>query len=281
MKDPADRCDDSLRDETRPFRAHLSARTGYYRMSSPATAAIHRDGLYDSTSGAWLDRGRAGCQGRKQCCPGTTGGQPALTMAGRPRSTAGAPRHSARMGRAIRSDNSIRRNSCQQAAHGCHRQRPGQPGQGRGDECRANVCRACRAGYPECPSREGPARAETARLQQPPCGAARPADDPRSVLPGVAGAVRVCYGFPLELGQRAPQGLRALVRPVPDRCSSRPAHVQHESNSRRSRRSRAATRRVHPRQLPTARGYLRRLTPSSPITVLEQPSAVATSTAQE
>jgi hypothetical protein len=190
-------------------------------------------------------------------------------MAGRPRSTAGTPRHSARMGPAIRRDNSIRRKSCQQAAHGCHRQRPGQAGQGR-DECRANVCRACRAGYPECPSRKGPARAETAQLEQPPCGAARPADDPRGVLPEVAGPVRGGYDFPLELGQRAPQGLRVLVRPVPDRCSSRPAHVQHESNSRCSRRSRAATRRVHPRQLPTARGYFRRLTPPS-----KEPSIMA------
>ena len=106
-------------------------------MPSPITAAIHREGLYVCTSGAWPDRGRAGCQGRKQRCPGTTSGQPALTMAGRPRSTAGAPRHSARMGGAIRSDNSIRRNSCQQAAHGCRRQRLGQLGRGRGrDECR-------------------------------------------------------------------------------------------------------------------------------------------------
>jgi hypothetical protein len=261
MKDPADRCDDSLCDETRPFRARLIAGTGYYRMTSPVTAAIYRDGLYDSTSGSWLDRRRAGCQGRKKCCPGTTGGQPALTMAGRPRSTAGAPRHSARMGRAIRSDNSIRRNSCQQAAHGCHRQRLGQPGRGR-DECRANVCRACRAGYPECPSRDGRARAETARFQQPPGCAARPADDPRSVLPGAAGTVRVCYDFPLELGQRVPQGLRALVRPVPDRCSSRPAHVRHESNACCSCRSRAAAWRVHPRQLPAARSCRRRLMPS-------------------
>jgi hypothetical protein len=235
MKDAADRSGYSLRDEMRPFHAHLSARTGYHRMSTPRPPRSIRDGLHDSTSGAWLDRGRAGCQGREQCCPGTTGGQPALTMAGRPRRAAGAARHSARMGRAIRSDNSVRQNSCRQAAHGCHRQGPGQPDLGRRVECRAKVCRACRAGYPECPSREGPAHGETARLQQPPCGAARPADDPRSVLPGVAGAVRVCDDFPHELGQRAPQGLRALVRPVPDRCSSRPAHVQHEGNSCRSR----------------------------------------------